>query len=147
MEQGQVDVVRFGPLGDALLRGVQGKGGGGRAGVLRGIGVAEHDFHLAAGGLQTSLDLRDLDHFLEHVHRVLQILKLLEQRDDVDDRHIGFVCGAGQNICGIIRLLNIVDQHIHLMPLQNLLEVLEFLGRGLRAFRDGLRVAFGSLIG
>ena len=104
MEQGQVDVVRFGPLGDALLRGVQGKGGGGRAGVLRGVGVAEHDFHLAAGGLQTSLDLRDLDHFLKHVHRVLQILKLLEQRNHVDGRNI---LGVGER--QTVQLIHVLD--------------------------------------
>ena len=88
MEQGQIDVMRFRPLGDAFLCGMQGQGCGGRASVLRGVGVAEHDFHLAAGGLQTSLDLRNLDHFLEYVYRVLQILKLFEQRDHVDGWNI-----------------------------------------------------------
>ena len=104
MEQGQIDVVRLSPLGDALLSGVQGQRGGGRAGVLRGVGVTEHDLELVAGGLQTSLNLGDLDHFLEHVHRVLQILKLLEQRDHVDGGHVLRV-GEGQ----AVELVDILD--------------------------------------
>ena len=47
--------------------------------------------------LKTSLNLGDLDHFLEHVHRVLQILKLLEQRDHVDGGHVLRV-GEGQAV-------------------------------------------------
>ena len=104
MEQRQVDVVRFGPLGDAFLGGVQRQRGGGRSGVLRGIGVAEHDLELVAGGLQASLNLGDLNHFFEHIHRVLQILKLLEQRDYVDGGHI---LRVGE--CQAVELVDILD--------------------------------------
>jgi len=88
MEQRQIDMVRFRPFGDTFLRRVQGKRGGSRAGILGGVGVAEHHFKLAAGGFQASLNLGDLDHVFKHVHRVLQILQLFEQGDHVDDRHI-----------------------------------------------------------
>ena len=88
MEQRQVDVVPLRPFNDLAFGLMQREDRGGRAGVLRGIRIAQHDLHLAAGGLEASLHLRDLDDLVKHVYRVLQILQLFEQRDDVDGRHV-----------------------------------------------------------
>ena len=97
VEQRQIDIVFLGPLGDTAFSLMQREDGCGRAGVLGGIRVAEHDLHLAAGCLETCLYFRNLDDFIEHIHRVLEILKLFEQRNHIDGRHI-LRMGEGETV-------------------------------------------------
>ena len=92
----------LGPGCDAAFGLVEGEDGGRRAGVLGRIRVAEHDFHLAVGFLETLLHLRDLDDLFEHVHRILKVLELFKQRDDVERRG---VLGVGE--CQTVQLIHV----------------------------------------
>ena len=47
MEEREVDIVRLSPAGNAVLCGVERKRCGGRAGILRRVGVSQHDLHAA----------------------------------------------------------------------------------------------------
>ena len=88
MHQREVDVVLVCPLRDGRLRLVQHERRGGRALVLRGVGVAQHDLHLAAGLGQAALDVGELKHLVQGVDGVLEVLHLLEQGDDVEHGHV-----------------------------------------------------------
>ena len=88
MHEHQIDIVFLCPLGDALLRGVQREHGRGRTGILGGVGVAQHDLHAAIGLGKALLHHGQREHLIEHVDAALEVLELLEQRDDVDYRHI-----------------------------------------------------------
>ena len=91
VHEDEVDVVLLGPLGDGGLRGVQDQRGAGGAGVLGGVGVAEHDLQAAARLGHAALDLGELDHLVKGLDGVLQVLHLLEERDDVEHGHVGLV--------------------------------------------------------
>ena len=88
----QVDIVLLGPLGDALLRGVQRKHGRGRTGILGGVGVAQHNLHAAVGLGKTLLHHGQRKHLVEHVDAALEVLELLEQRDHVELGNVLLVC-------------------------------------------------------
>ena len=80
--------MRLRPRRDARLRGVQRERRRGGAGVLRGVGVAEHDLHAAVRLREPRLHGGQLEHLVEHVHAALEVLKLLEERDHVERGHI-----------------------------------------------------------
>ena len=88
MHEHQVDIVLLGPRDDALLGGMQGERGGSGAGVLGGVGVAEHDLHATTGLGKAILHRGDSEHLLEHVDAALEVLELLEQRDHVEGRDV-----------------------------------------------------------
>ena len=88
----QVDIVLLGPLGNALLRGVQREHGRGRTGILGGVGIAQHDLHAAVGLGKALLHHRQRKHLVEHVDAALEVLELLEQRDHVELGDILLVC-------------------------------------------------------
>ena len=88
----QIDIVLLGPLGDALLRGVQREHGRGRTGILGGVGVAQHNLHAAVGLGKALLHHRQRKHLVEHVDAALEVLELLEQRDHVELGDILLVC-------------------------------------------------------
>ena len=88
----QVDIVLLGPLGDALLCGVQGEHGRGRTGILGGVGVAQHDLHAAVGLGKALLHHGQREHLVEHVNTALEVLELLEQRDHVELGDVFLVC-------------------------------------------------------
>ena len=88
----QVDIVLLGPLGDALLRGVQCEHGRGRTGILGGVGIAQHDLHAAVGLGKALLHHGQRKHLVEHVDAALEVLELLEQRDYVELGDILLVC-------------------------------------------------------
>ena len=88
----QVDIVLLGPLGDALLRGVQREHGRGRTGILGGVGIAQHDLHAAVGLGKALLHHGQRKHLVEHVDAALEVLELLEQRDHVELGDILLVC-------------------------------------------------------
>ena len=92
MHEDEVDVVLLGPLGNGGLRGVQDQRGAGGTGVLGGVGVAEHDLQAAARLGHAALDLGELDHLVKGLDGVLQVLHLLEERDDVEHGHVSLVC-------------------------------------------------------
>ena len=91
MHEDEVDAVLVRPLRDGRLRGMQHERRRGGAGVLGGVGVAEHDLKAAARLLQAALDLGEADHLVERGHRVLQVLRLLEERDDVEHGDVRLV--------------------------------------------------------
>ena len=74
----QVDIVLLGPLGNALLRGMQREHGRGRTGVLGGVGIAQHNLHAAVGLGKTLLHHGQRKHLVEHVDAALEVLELLE---------------------------------------------------------------------
>ena len=88
----QVDIVLLGPLGDALLRGVQREHGRGRTGILGGVGIAQHDLHAAVGLGKALLHHGQRKHLVEHVDAALEVLELLEQRDHVELGNVFLVC-------------------------------------------------------
>ena len=88
----QVDIVLLGPLGNALLRGVQREHGRGRTGILGGVGIAQHDLHAAVGLGKALLHHGQRKHLVEHVDAALEVLELLKQRDHVELGDILLVC-------------------------------------------------------
>ena len=84
----EVDAIFLGPTGNALLRCVQRERRRGGASVLRGIRVAEHDFHAAVGLREAGLNRRQLEHLIEYAHATLEVLQLLKQRDDIERGHV-----------------------------------------------------------
>ena len=84
----QIDIVFLGPLGNALLRGVQREHGRGRTGILGGVGIAQHDLHAAVGLGKALLHHGQRKHLVEHVDAALEVLELLEQRDHVELGHV-----------------------------------------------------------
>ena len=88
----QIDIVFLGPLGNALLRGVQCEHGRGRTGILGGVGVAQHDLHAAVGLGKALLHHGQRKHLVEHVDAALEVLELLKQRYHVELGDILLVC-------------------------------------------------------
>ena len=88
----QVDIVLLGPLGNALLRGVQREHGRGRTGILGGVGIAQHDLHATVGLGKALLHHGQRKHLVEHVDAALEVLELLEQRNHVELGDILLVC-------------------------------------------------------
>ena len=88
----QVDIVLLGPLGDALLCGVQREHGRGRTGILGGVGVTQHDLHAAVGLGKALLHHGQRKHLVEHVDAALKVLELLKQRDHVELGDVLLVC-------------------------------------------------------
>ena len=88
----QVDIVLLGPLGDALLRRMQREHGRGRTGILRGVGIAQHDLHAAVGLGKAFLHHGQRKHLVEYVDAALEVLELLEQRDHVELGNVLLVC-------------------------------------------------------
>ena len=88
MHEHQVDVVPLGPLRNSRLRRVEHQRGRGGAGVLGGVGIAEHDLHAPAGLGKAPLHGLKLDDLVKRVDSVLQVLHLLEERNHVEHRHV-----------------------------------------------------------
>ena len=87
VEQGQPDLVGGGPFGQLGLRVEQPQGGAGRPELLGRVGVAEHRLKLTAVGGQPPGDRRDREHGGQHIRRVGQVRRALEQRHHVELGH------------------------------------------------------------
>src|SRR3984885_14430172 len=88
-EQGQPYRVVGGPPDELLLHVEQAQAGADRAEFLGRVGVAEHDLELAAVRLQALPDRVELQHVVQHLGGMVQVLAALEQRDHVQHRRAG----------------------------------------------------------
>ena len=84
VEQGQPDAVGRGPGGQPGLGVEEAQGGAGRAELLGRVGVAEHGLEPPAAGCQPLRDLGQREHAGQHVGRVGQVGRALEQRHHVE---------------------------------------------------------------
>ena len=83
------------PCGDVGLRTMQGERCRGGSCVFGGVGVAQHDLHTAARRLESCLHIGDLEYAVEYVDRVIEVVELLEERDDVD---VGQLLGVREGV-------------------------------------------------
>ncbi len=83
MEKGQSHAAVGGPADKLCLCLVQGEAGGDRPDLFGRVGVAEH--HLQPpGGFHLAPDRLQLDHPIQHVRRLAEVLDRFEERDDLD---------------------------------------------------------------
>ena len=87
VEQRQLHAILRRPRGQCRLRVVQGQRRGKRTCLFRGVRVAEHDLEPALDP-QPLADRRELEHLVEDLRCVREVVQCLEERDDVDHRSL-----------------------------------------------------------
>mmetsp|Transcript_1371 Transcript_1371/g.3385 ORF Transcript_1371/g.3385 Transcript_1371/m.3385 type:complete len:440 (+) Transcript_1371:1216-2535(+) len=132
VEEGQVDAHLPRELGQRFLRLVLRPAGGQPTGVLRGIGIADHDLLLSADAAHVGGDAVQLPH---GVGGAVQIVQRFEQRDDAErrcDTRISLQEQDGQNVAGGCALADHVRAKAVLVLLCDHLERLQRVDGGVR---------------
>ena len=86
VEQREIHASFAEQRGQFFLRAIERPRGGEQAGILRRIGVAEHDFLSVAARSELASIHGIVEQLAHHVRRAIEIVERLEQRNDVDAR-------------------------------------------------------------
>ena len=102
VHEDEVDVILLGPLRDLPLGAMEDERRRGGAGVLGGVGVAEHDLEPPAGLREAALHVGQGDDPVEGGNGVLEVGHLLEERNHVEHGHVGLM-GEGET-CELVHV-------------------------------------------